>query len=462
MKIHLVLFLFMLIPVSLSAEYIFLKDGTLVKGTIVSEGARETVVRTESGDSQTIPAGDILRTLYTEIYLGKQLVRLTDGTSFEAHMVYADRRSYIFRRELNATDEMRIARKDVLYLSRNNPTNLTGRPGETSLSLRWNAPYRPPQKYTIYLQGPGENEFTRVAESFETVYMLRNLEKKRQYRILVKGVDEKGEESLPSNVLVITTNIPPDTPKGVIRQELLRGTPRRREIILSWDKAADPDGTVVRYVVYEIAGSELLKKGETEGREFTLQNLDPDKEYRFHVSAVDNNGAESMPPDFSPSRPLGVTLWGGYVRPLSGGMEEIGAGYEAALFLDYRFLRRGGFHLAALGGPSILYHGGGSLSDDVDLLVLAGWGGFAAGYSFTPALAVELALLGGYARSQLSNHTSGKETLSHDPAARALLSLQYQTTRGLVVALQGGYSGIFYLNTIFHELHLGAGAGVRL
>ena len=90
--------LFNIIP--LSAESIFLKDGSIIDGTIISDGASSVMVRLADRKTKQIPRSEIMRILYTELKMGKIYIQKRDGKGIVAYMVDEDRESYTFRMEL--------------------------------------------------------------------------------------------------------------------------------------------------------------------------------------------------------------------------------------------------------------------------------------------------------------------------------------------------------------------------
>ncbi|NCC45307.1 MAG: hypothetical protein EOM18_17375, partial [Clostridia bacterium] len=90
----------MILSAPLSAEYIFLKDGSILKGTIVSDTAATVNLRLEDRRMQRIPRSDIMRILYTDLYMGKVYIQKIDGKSIVAYMVDEDRDTYTFRMEI--------------------------------------------------------------------------------------------------------------------------------------------------------------------------------------------------------------------------------------------------------------------------------------------------------------------------------------------------------------------------
>ncbi len=93
-----------------SGEYIFLRDGQIVEGTIVSESAKTVSLKKKDNKKETYQRENIMRILYTELYMGKVYVQKIDGKGVTGFMVDEDRLTYTFRRELNDPAEFTIPR----------------------------------------------------------------------------------------------------------------------------------------------------------------------------------------------------------------------------------------------------------------------------------------------------------------------------------------------------------------
>jgi hypothetical protein len=84
----------------LRSEQVFLKDGSIVSGTIVADTAKSLTVKGAGGKRDTIARDRIMRILYTELFMGKVFIRMNDGTVKSGYMVDEDRTTYTFRKEL--------------------------------------------------------------------------------------------------------------------------------------------------------------------------------------------------------------------------------------------------------------------------------------------------------------------------------------------------------------------------
>jgi hypothetical protein len=311
------------------AESVFLKSGPVVRGKIASENAAAITVTDDRGERRVIPRTDVLRVLYMDIYLGRMVVRLTDGRSFLAYLAFEDTESYTFRKEINRTEEFTVPRKQVLFMARSNPTDLECRGRRDSIVLSWNAPYRPPARYRIYIKEAGEKEYRAAGSSRWTRSVIRGLKNKTAYTVIVTAIDRDSTESLPSDERTATTNIPPSPPRFFMkRQAPDNGRPA---LALRWKNATDRDGTVTAYRVYARDDARYRLAGETPSTSFTLKDLEPGNR-QFALRAVDDSGGESEEIRFG-SRPVEpeIEARGLYLLPLARLARLAGAGYGASL-----------------------------------------------------------------------------------------------------------------------------------
>jgi hypothetical protein len=195
-RIVLVLVASLILAAPLSAEYIFLKDGSILNGTIVSDTAATVNLRPEDRRMQRIPRSDIMRILYTDLYMGKVYIQKIDGKSIIAYMVDEDRETYTFRMELYKPQEFKLRRDQVLFMARGNPTGLTAEADTDRAELKWFAPYMPVKSYNIYVKGPDDREYRLAGDTRGKTFSLRDLTSNTQYRIHVTAIDSSGDETL--------------------------------------------------------------------------------------------------------------------------------------------------------------------------------------------------------------------------------------------------------------------------
>jgi len=101
----------------LSAEYIFLKDGSIVECKILDE-TPDLITARVKGRKSVFSRNTIIRVLYTKFYMGKVYIYKTDGKELEAYIVDEDQESYTVRTDIRKPDEFKIRRVDVEFVSR--------------------------------------------------------------------------------------------------------------------------------------------------------------------------------------------------------------------------------------------------------------------------------------------------------------------------------------------------------
>jgi len=305
-NILLIIFFVFITSTALFAEYVFLKDGSIVKCRIESETKSSITARLADGKQVTFIPKNIIRILYTELYMGKIFVNKTDGTVLEVYMVDEDQTTYTFRKDLYKPEEFTVKRDEVLFTTRKNPSGLTGTAKNDRIEITWKAPYTPVAKYKIYFKSA--DDYKVYGESASTTTTLLGLKGNTLYSIKVTAIDKDGYESLPTNEIKIKTeNTLPDPPtfvKASVKQE---SGGEKITAKLSWKKAFDIDGSISAYRIYSKDVKGFTKIGETSKDEFDIKNLDTDKSYRFTVRSVDDKNAES-----DDSRLVSATLLKGY------------------------------------------------------------------------------------------------------------------------------------------------------
>ena len=109
---------------NLSADYIYLKDGSIIHGKLLKDGKDSISVRDKDNRVRIIKRSDVMRINFTEMVIGKVYVQKRDGTSLTAYLVEQDQINYIFRMDLLKADEISISRKDILFIAEKNPSGL--------------------------------------------------------------------------------------------------------------------------------------------------------------------------------------------------------------------------------------------------------------------------------------------------------------------------------------------------
>ncbi len=309
----------------LRAEYVFLKDGSIIKGAIVSETSGAVVIMGEDRKKQTIKRENIMRVLYTELNMGKIWVQKKSGEGFIAYMVDEDRESYTFRVDLYKPAEFKLSRAEVLFISERTCSGLKGEATTDSIELTWYPPYDTMEEYRIYVKKKKEDRYELLGKSDTTSYNVEELPSNTKYFFMVTGVDAKNEETPPSNELEITTkNILPTEPGGVSLDKNDKG-----DTVVTWKPGTDKDGKVVSYKIYALVDKSKNLIGETKELTYTIKaGTAYDK---IIVRSVDNMGGESGMEVFrKQEKPtLMVSLYPGFIYPVLNFGDLSGSGYGA-------------------------------------------------------------------------------------------------------------------------------------
>ena len=138
-------------------------------------------------------------------------------------------------------------------------------------------------EYLLYMNG---NYYGSVTEA---VYMVDNLSPGTKYAFKVTAKDARGNESAPSNSILVTTAlVDPDLslkqPTG-----LVAGAITATSVELIWNASLDPIG-VTYYTVY--VDGERHQENIT-STTYKVTGLEPNTSYEFTVSAIDDRGIAS-------------------------------------------------------------------------------------------------------------------------------------------------------------------------
>lgn len=86
--------------IQLHAESVFINDGSIIQGSIVSDTTDTITIYTTQKKTIEIQRSRIMRILYTELYMGKIFVNLIDGSVLQVYMVDENRDTFTFRKDL--------------------------------------------------------------------------------------------------------------------------------------------------------------------------------------------------------------------------------------------------------------------------------------------------------------------------------------------------------------------------
>jgi len=323
------------------AEVIFMKDGNIIEGKIVTDSADYLVMKKKDGKSERINRKLILRTLYKSLNMSKLYVQKRNGDNFVAFQVDEDNEVYVFRKELYKVDEFSVLKKEVLFMSEKNPSALKGEATSESVVLSWLPPYGQVKNNKIYSKQSKEDEYKVIGTTKKNAITITGLESQKTYFFIVRAVDDTGDETNPSNeIKVITKSSPPDAPDVKVEKDT------KENWVLIWNEAKDKDGKVEGYRIYTEKNGEYALLEET--KKFTATVPKDALFDSIHVRSIDNNGDESKTVDYR--HDWRFILSPQYVIP-SGKMSDfIGNGYGGNLDISRRDLFFNDFELGLTGG----------------------------------------------------------------------------------------------------------------
>jgi fibronectin type 3 domain-containing protein len=310
------------------AEAVFLKEGPIVIGKIVSDTKDSLTVQTEDGKKVVVKRAEVMRILYTKLKMGKVFIQKRDGKGLTAYIVDEDQDSYTCRSELFQPAEFNIKRSDILFLAEKNPSGLqvVGNVGTDKVTLTWFPPYGEVKKYNVYIKEKDKDKYELAGSTRSKTITIEKIKSNTSFFLIVTSVDMNDYESPPSNEIRITTaNIHPTRP-------VVTSTSRSVEkgTTIAWEPSTDPDGQVTAYRIYAWKMDKREKLADGKSTEFTFEN--PSSLDKAEVVAVDNRGDESEPaplPFFGEFFSAG--FYPGGVLPLGKLGKIIGPGFGGTL-----------------------------------------------------------------------------------------------------------------------------------
>lgn len=459
--------LFLFIYFDLHAAYLFLKDGSIIKGTVVNEGVAYIRFRTEDNKIEQYPRAQVLRVLYTELNMGKVFVQRRDGKVHVAHMVDEDRQSYTFRENLYKPEEFTLKREEVLFMAERNPSGLKGgEPEMDRVALEWLPSFEEMQYYNVYYKKAGE-EYGTPLRAKDKTFELKNLDSNTEYTVKVTGVAGENDETGSTNEFTFRTkNRPPDPPAQVTAARNDDGSVR-----VTWEPAEDRDGQVVRYKVFADMDKETIAIGEYVDTTVTL--ADTAGIIRVQIVAVDEQGDESKPA----SRHLvlhGITpvIAPGVIMPIGAFGDMLGMGYGASLSFTKESLFGSSFEMALSAG---FYYMKGIDSIDSDItktgdaffipvdIALRYRFRLSGRFSMAPYIAGGGAYLKMPYTELVDDVPEDKEVAAPGPIVAAGTLIDYAATDRMVLSLRLEYGSLVTSEILGHPfLRTELGVGYRL
>ena len=186
------------------AEHIFLKDGKIISGKIAAENDAAITLILKDGARRTVARRDVLRMLYSEDFLTKLVIRLTNGDEFEGFIVDETRENYTIRKKLFEPEEQSISKERITYTAKKRPSELTGHAVSKGVEISWSKPLGNIKKFVIYVKKKGA-EYKPFDDTRKTSIVLKGLDEGTEYKVSVRVVDDENYESPASNEITVRT-----------------------------------------------------------------------------------------------------------------------------------------------------------------------------------------------------------------------------------------------------------------
>jgi len=433
----------------LNAESVFLKDGSIVEGSIISDSAAFIKVKDKDNKIKQLPRNEILRVRYTKLKMGKIYIQKRDGEGIVAFIVDEDQDSYTFRKELLKPDEFTLNRGDILFMAEKNPSGLkTSGDIETDrVSLTWLPPYDSVKKYNIYLTKDKKNKFELADSTNGKSITIKNLSSNTAYFLIVTSIDSDGYESSPSNELKITTKNRPPSEPVIISSGDMKATERT----VMWDASNDPDGKIAEYRIYVTADDKREMIAEIKKTEFILKNaLSYDK---VEIAAVDDRGDES---EYARVRILGDSTFLGFYPGMIYPMGKFGKMYNPGYGGMFTFSGRNLLFINSEVGISLGYYylQGKDLLDEknkdylsymlIPLYLTAGYNiGIGESFCIKPVISLGSAYVDARYKDALTGSSPDKNLKEIFPSLKIGLYADYKFTNALSFSVACEHGTVF-------------------
>ncbi len=455
----------LVIPPAGHAEYIFKKDGSIIQGSIIRDGAKAvTFRRSDNRKLITVPQSDIMRIQYTQLYMGKVFIRFTSGKVIEGYMVDEDQETYTFRKDLYKPEEFKIKRTKVMFLTRSNPTDLAAKAGTTWIELKWNPPFVKPESYIVYLKSSSEKKFRVAGKLEDTSFKVTGLKSNTKYSIYVTAIDKEKKESLPSDeVKSATVNIKPTVPDLSISQSFEKNG--KLKAVLSWNPSTDADGSVKGYNIYKKKDGRFVKISQTRNTSHSIPGLDYKDTHIFLVRAVDDLGTESEKSITVSTlkKRWGLSMEAVYFMPKGNFADIADSGMGGLVKAEISNLLTRNLHIGIESG----YVQSGGFEEEVEYFRMIPVTA-CCGYSLHPSrlLTITPALSAGYAYLEVSYMKGGgsvyKTESAWEPIASAGLDIDFNFNRNFSITLGGRYGALFEKDGEMYFTSFRAGLTCRL
>ena len=106
----------LLFSFALKAEFLYLKDGQVIQGKIVSEDAESYTIQTKY-QTRRVNRNEVTRIMYGERKLERIYLLMRDGTKMDGYKVDEDSEKVLIREKEDSPREISISKKDIQQMS---------------------------------------------------------------------------------------------------------------------------------------------------------------------------------------------------------------------------------------------------------------------------------------------------------------------------------------------------------
>ncbi len=298
----------------LYGEHVFLKDGSIIEGRVISDTGKGVTLKLPDGGTEFISAGKVLRTIYWKFTGEKSYIKLNSGELIPAYKVDEEVNTITLRKKLNVNDEFKLDKSRILNISGTMPLNLAGKVDGDNIVLSWESPLQAVKRFEIIVKKKGDKDFTPAGASDYTGFVFKKPENSTEYIFRVRSVDMKDDVSTYSNEITVKLDgtVLPVPEVSWYKTEYLDN---EDEYILSikWNNGKVSSRSVEKYRIFIKQGNAYRVVGESVSGEITIRysssGIDPNEDNVFVIRSVSASGLMSGDSDeFKPAGFLPVKL----------------------------------------------------------------------------------------------------------------------------------------------------------
>ncbi len=338
-----------------NGEHLFLKNGSIIEGRILSDTAEGVSIKLPDGNVKYYKNSKILRTIYWKFNGEKSYIKLTSGGMLSGYKVDEDLNTVTLRNKLYVNKEFTIEKSTIQYISSAIPSNLSGQIDGDNIVLSWESSLSNIKHFEILIRKEGEKEFNVAGLSDYPGYIIRKPDRNIVYEIKTRSVDVRGDVSPESNVIQVRMDgVVLPVPEITGYEADYIEDEDDYSINMNWILSADNQELIQKYRIFLKSGDSFRVVGESESKNILIKysesGLNPDVNNTFIIRSVSSTGVmsgdseEFVPVDFVNVKLPRVRLGTGIASLGDSTLQKrygTGYGFTGDVFLfRYRFKDR--------------------------------------------------------------------------------------------------------------------------